>query len=326
MIKLSIIVPIYNVENYLRRCLDSLVNQTLEEIEILLINDGSTDSSQDIVDEYVARYPKIIKSFIKENGGQGSARNLGISIASGEYLGFVDSDDFIELSMYKNMYDLAKREDADVITCDYSYISIAKGKKNIHLFKASSPKELFFNPWAAPWNKIYRTSLIKDNQIRFPEKLVYEDTAFYLNMIPYIKKINHLDDCFVNQVQRESSSMNGQNEKKVMQIISVMNYSLEFYEQRNFYQKYKEELEYFYVKILFSSSILRICQIRNRKQRSRCLNAMIEEVNRKFPEYKKNKYIHSGIRGLYLRSINKASLPIYANIFYFIRYFGRSNL
>ena len=99
-IKVSVIVPVYNVEKYLNQCLDSLVNQTLEDIEIIVVNDGSPDNSQSIIDDYVKRYPKKVFSYIKKNGGLSSARNFGVEKAKGEYLAFVDSDDYIKKDMY----------------------------------------------------------------------------------------------------------------------------------------------------------------------------------------------------------------------------------
>ena len=103
MKKVSIIVPVYGVEKYIDKCLDSLVKQSLKEIEVIVVNDGTKDNSQKIIDKYVKKYPDKIKSFIKENGGQGSARNYGLEKASGEYIGYVDSDDFIDSHMYEKM-------------------------------------------------------------------------------------------------------------------------------------------------------------------------------------------------------------------------------
>ena len=116
--KVSVIVPVYNVEPYLRKCLNSLVHQTLNEIEVLVVNDGSQDNSQDIIDEYAQKYPEKIRSFIKENGGQGSARNLALGLAKGEFIGFVDSDDWVELTMFETMYQKAFSENADIVICN----------------------------------------------------------------------------------------------------------------------------------------------------------------------------------------------------------------
>ena len=116
--KVSVIVPVYNVEEYLAPCLDSLVKQTLQDIEIIVVNDGSPDNSQEIIDRYVKKYPNLVKAMIKENGGQASARNMALEIAKGEYVNFVDSDDWVKIDMYENMYKKAKEEDADIVVCN----------------------------------------------------------------------------------------------------------------------------------------------------------------------------------------------------------------
>lgn len=116
--KVSIIVPVYNVENYLAKCLDSLVSQSLQDIEILAINDGSTDSSGLIIEEYARKFPGKIKAFTKENGGLSDARNFGIERASGDYLGFVDSDDYVTKTMFEEMLQLAEKHKAKMVICN----------------------------------------------------------------------------------------------------------------------------------------------------------------------------------------------------------------
>ena len=115
---LSVIVPVYNVEKYLEKCLNSLVNQTLQEIEILVVNDGSTDNSQLIIDEFTAKFPLKIRSFNKENGGLSDARNFGIEKATGAFIGFVDSDDYVSDAMFEEMYILAKKHNAEMAICN----------------------------------------------------------------------------------------------------------------------------------------------------------------------------------------------------------------
>lgn len=116
--KISVIVPVYNVENYLAKCLDSLVNQTYQNIEILVVNDGSKDNSEQIIQEYAQKYPEKIKSFTKENGGLSDARNFGIDCATGDYLGFVDSDDYVALTMFEEMIGLAEKHEAKMVICN----------------------------------------------------------------------------------------------------------------------------------------------------------------------------------------------------------------
>ena len=138
--KVSIIVPVYNVESYLDKCLNSLVNQTLKDIEIIVINDGSTDNSQKIIDKYSKKYKNII-NITKENGGVSEARNLGLEKASGEYIGFLDSDDWIEPDMYELMYQKAKTENFDIVACDTQaiyYYKIVYISSNINEYNVSN--------------------------------------------------------------------------------------------------------------------------------------------------------------------------------------------
>ena len=114
-IKVSVIVPVYNVEAYLDKCLNSLVNQTLKEIEIIVVNDGSKDNSEKIIEKYKEKYPEKIKYYKKENGGLSSARNYGLKYAIGEYVAFVDSDDYVDLKMYEKMINLANLENSDIV-------------------------------------------------------------------------------------------------------------------------------------------------------------------------------------------------------------------
>lgn len=118
MKKVSIIVPVYNVEHYLEKCLSSLVNQSLQEIEILVVNDGSTDNSQQIIDDFQQKFPEKIFPFVKENGGLSDARNFALDRASGEFIGFVDSDDYVTETMFDEMYHLAKKHNAEMVVCN----------------------------------------------------------------------------------------------------------------------------------------------------------------------------------------------------------------
>lgn len=116
--KVSVIVPVYNVETYLAKCLDSLVSQTCQSIEILVVNDGSTDGSEQVIQEYAQRYPAKIKPFAKKNGGLSDARNFGIDRATGNYIGFVDSDDYVNPSMFEEMLSLAEKHHAKMVVCN----------------------------------------------------------------------------------------------------------------------------------------------------------------------------------------------------------------
>lgn len=126
--KVSIVVAVYNLEKYLPRCLDALVNQTLQEIEILCVDDGSTDSAPQIIDEYAIKYPEKVKAFHKPNGGEFTTRNYGLERATGEYVTFVDTDDYVEPNWAEKLYIAAKENDADLAVCGFERIDLETGK------------------------------------------------------------------------------------------------------------------------------------------------------------------------------------------------------
>ena len=189
--RISIIVPIYNSEKYLKECLDSIACQTLQNIQVLMIDDGSTDSSANICKEYAEKYDGF-EYYHKENGGTASARNLGLSKATGEYIGFVDSDDYIEPDMFQKFYNTAKEYDADIVyNCmkdlgDYIYITpgyygIDKIKNTIfkgilpHLVSTGTFRTIDWGNCA----RIFKSSVIKENNIKFYDKSRRcEDFAF----------------------------------------------------------------------------------------------------------------------------------------------------
>ena len=191
--KVSIIIPVYGVEQYISKCLDSLVNQTLEDIEIVVVNDGSPDNSQKIIDKYVKRYPDKVKSYIKENGGQGSARNYGIKYATGEYIGYVDSDDYVEKDMYERLYNKAKEDDLDIVICGSYNVVEETDEKTTDLDRIifdNKKLNAFFGRMAV-WNKIYKKSLVSN--MKFRSKVWYEDLDFTVNVLSKAKKIDYVN-------------------------------------------------------------------------------------------------------------------------------------
>ena len=166
-IKVSVIIPAYNTEAYMEQCLESLLQQTLKDIEIIVVDDGSSDNTLSILRKYEQQYPKKVHVFHKENGGQASARNLALQHAKGEYLGFVDSDDWIDKEMYEEMYQKAVDEDADVVVCD-----MVDHYSDYQIYHHSSRFEDKYRVTPSACNKIFRTSFAGD--IRFPEGLWYQ--------------------------------------------------------------------------------------------------------------------------------------------------------
>ena len=186
--KISVIVPVYNAEKYLRRCIDSILNQTFTDFEVLLINDGSTDSSGVICDEY-AKQDSRVRVFHKENGGVSSARNVGIQNMKGEYSIHCDSDDWIKVNMLDVLYNQAMISRADVIICDYysskkdTYIRIVQNPTTLDA-KGVCRDILLGKLHGSTWNKLVKSNLIIKNKIKFNEQISYcEDVLFNVQLL-----------------------------------------------------------------------------------------------------------------------------------------------
>lgn len=290
MVKVSIIVPVYNVEEYLPRCLDSLINQTLSDIEIIIVNDGSKDNSQKIIDKYKKKDKRII-SLIKENGGQSSARNYGFKYASGEYIGYVDSDDWVSPNMYEEMYNIAKKNNDDIVICDF-YNAYDDGK----LINMSSLIEesddiikgyIMSNP--CPWNKIYKKELLNDKY--FPEGMIYEDYASNPLLAIKLKKVEYLKKRLYYYYIRDNSTMriSGFNDKfndilKASKIITEkINTNIE-------YHKYFEEYEALIIDNLLRDTYFRLKENKKAKKLLKDITLFIKD---NYPKFMKNKYIKS---------------------------------
>lgn len=195
MTKVSIIVPVYNTEKFLDTCLSSLVNQTLNDIEIICVNDGSTDNSLDKINSYAQKDSRI-KVINQENKKQGAARNNGLRAATGEYIGFVDSDDWVDLNYYEKLYNTAKKYNSDIALAANIRIGNGKTKKRLDITKEEVANTLqekidignqAKNP--CPTNKIYRHSMLKDNNITWPEGVYCEDKLFTIKAVYYANSI-----------------------------------------------------------------------------------------------------------------------------------------
>lgn len=227
MAKVSIVVPIYNVEKYLRQCLDSVVNQTLKDIEVICVNDGSKDSSLDIIMEYVNKDPRV-KVIDKENSGYGHSMNCGFDMASGEYIGIVESDDYCELDMFEKLYNCAKENDLDACKSGFFYYFSIPEERNTPApiaseimckkvfcpttdFKSLREQIEFFNIKPTIWSAIYKKDFIRENNIRFNETpgASFQDASFNFKVWALAKRVKLLEECFLHYRQdNENSSVN----------------------------------------------------------------------------------------------------------------------
>lgn len=206
MTKVSVLVPIYNVEQYLPECLDSLCGQTLKGIEIICINDGSTDASGAILDEYAKNNSNIVV-INKKNSGYGDSMNRGLEAATGEYIGIVESDDFIDQNGFEKLYELAKKTDADIVKANYYYHSEDKDEihevvKNQKTNKATTISDDYNILIEEPgiWSAIYRRDFLNENKIRFRTTpgASYQDTGFFFKTACAAKKIVYTKNAFLH--------------------------------------------------------------------------------------------------------------------------------
>ena len=316
MKSVSVIVPFYNVEGYIGRCLDSLVKQTLDDIEIILVNDGSKDRSKIVVDKYLKEYPEKIVYLEKENGGLSDARNYAIPYAKGEYIAFLDSDDYVEYTMYKDMYELAKKENSDMVECDfyweYPYKNKRKEDKGLIY---NGKKEMIEKVRVVAWNKLIKKDILEKSKIIFPKGYRYEDVEFTYKLVPYLDKVSFLKKPCVHYIQREGSISNNQNERN-KEIFDVLGHVIDFYKENDLYEEYKDELEYIYIRYAFCSSLLRIVKIKDQNIQQKLLDLTWEKVNTNFPEWKKNPILKSkkDLKSIYLKTINKFTYEMYTTM------------
>lgn len=252
--KITVIVPIYNAEQYLEKCIDSIINQTYTNLEIILINDGSTDNSGAICDEY-AKKDSRIKVIHKENGGQATARNVALDIATGDYIAFVDSDDYIDLEMYNTMYLAIQSTSAEIAMCGRYEVSADYTKKtafftmpNQEQWEENEIKKRFltFNKLdASPCDKLFLRSLFEEEpKVRFPNGYICEDLPTIFTVLFKARALVHVGTPFYYYYQRPNSTSRGAISEKTYGLIKYPEQIREIVTQS--YPEYIEEANFYY--------------------------------------------------------------------------------
>ena len=290
--RLSVIVPVYNTGKYLPKCLDSILNQTIDDFEIIVVNDGSSDNSVDIIKKYVKKYKDKIVFLDKENGGQGSARNLGIKKAKGDYIGFVDSDDFIDKDMYKEMYDVALNNNSDIVICNISDYYEKNGDEKDTLLDLKSDvsiNDAIIKSIPSVVNKIYKKELLQNSNIIFNESIWYEDLPYSMQILVNAKKINFVNKAFYHYFHRVKSTMHNENISKNLDIIKAYDDLINYLKKENLYDKYKEEFDFILLKEVYLSSVNRVIRTNNKSKEKK---KIIKELRKYYYSFKvgKTKY------------------------------------
>lgn len=233
--KISIIIPVYNAEKYLKRCMDSVCAQTFEDYEVILVNDGSSDNSGALCRAYADKDPRVT-CIEKENGGAGSARNAGIDAAKGEYLAFPDADDWFEPGMYAELYDLAKSGDYDMVFSGVNYYRQTGDGGTAYSRTQTIPTVAFsdrqscrenimtFFPtttiFDVPWNKLYKRSVVSDNKIRFTDIRRCQDATFNLDFFNCIDSAASVDKAYYNYMENTAEDVRRKFPRDYMDIMT----------------------------------------------------------------------------------------------------------
>jgi len=288
MPKFSIIVPVYNTEKHLRKCLDSLVRQTLQDIEIIIVNDGSPDNSQRIIDEYAGRYPHMIKSYCQENKGQSAARNFALDKALGEFVFFVDSDDYVELDTCEKTYGFACEKGLDIV-CFNLWTEYGDGTRiytGREDFQGVDVDSKYVMCEASPCTKIIRRSVLADNGLKFLEDYIYEDFELIPRLVLYTNKIGYMDEAFYYYMIHEGSTM---RQKKYNKKLASIYYVIESLSKSFSGTKYEKEgvLEYLYIEHLLHLAVYRYLDYEEGREDIKKISGIIKK---KYPHWRKNRF------------------------------------
>ena len=275
---LSVIIPVYNTEKYLAKCLDSVLNQSLKEIEIIVVNDGSTDYSQQIIDEYLLRDDRII-SISKINGGLSDARNFGIDRAVGKYIAFIDSDDYIDLSMFNEMISLAEQHNSDIVLCD-----LVKVNGNGTEFRdlPQSPQlpnkiileedfTIFGEMSCFACNKIFKSSLFTKH--RFKKSIHFEDIELIPKLVLDSTIISKINKPFYKYFERQNSISKSHSIKGLDMFIAIDNVTKYFDQSK--YKNFRNDLKRFQIIQGYYSYLAYVVYVKNKDLK----NKMIDQLH-----------------------------------------------
>lgn len=316
----SIIMPVYNVERYLRQCLDSIFSQTLKEIEVIAVNDGSTDNCLSILEEYQKIHPHIMRIYTTENRGVSHARNYGMKYAQGEYILFVDSDDFIEHDMCEKLYSKAAADNNDLVICTrYNvYEDMRTGllkPERIKLGHINSNFSLYDNQYELahvlpfPWDKLFRRELLIG--MEFPENMRFEDLVFVYQVVVKAKNIGVVDEPLYHYRKTSQGGFLNTFSKQTLDIIKAFELVFDYMEKHNYMEHYYDELEFICARHFLYRYIT---LFKNENRGKGKLDIKLEIINKtqdfldsRLPNWRSNHYL------LYSSGWLKKKLPLFTN-------------
>ncbi len=300
--KVSIIIPVYNTEKYLEKCLNSVTNQTYQDLEIIIINDGSTDSSETIIKKYADKSQQI-KYLKQKNAGQSRARNNGLKAATGDLIVFLDSDDFLDTNMISKLIKpFEEDKNIELTFCNYyMYYSEDKIIKNQYFQNSISDlKKAYLIEPPGPAFKMYKKSLLKN--FTFPEGIIYEDLACVPYLIAKAKKIAYIDEYLYYYRQHTTSTINNhQYSNKKLDILKASALLCQKFNTKDL-EEYQEEIEFLLIKHLFYYAGLRFYRYHKPKSK---LKLITDFKDKYLPNYQDNYYYQNLLSNSEKKAISK---------------------
>ncbi len=321
-ILISIIVPVYNTEKYLEKCIESLISQSLKGIELIFVNDCSTDNSIDILRKYEQHYPNLVKVIdLPNNIKQGGARNVGINTAKGIYVGFVDSDDYVADDTYEKLYIAASSEDCDIAFCGYNLVDenyniiktvLRNGFDKSGSITNKNVKSQLIIGGGSVWSTIYKKQFLTDNNIVFPEKIFFEDNYFVSLVKAYANSFAYVNEPLYFYYQRQNSVVHQNCSKTIKDRIKVMDMLINELKTRGIYDDFCGEYDYLYIRSAYVNAA-KACVYNSKPYDIKTLRYLRKRI-KKIPKYYRNKFFienYSLIEKIVLR-INDFSPIIYS--------------
>ncbi|MBQ6490061.1 MAG: glycosyltransferase family 2 protein [Solobacterium sp.] len=296
MPEISVVVPVYNVRDYLRKNIESILAQTFTDYELILVNDGSKDDSLSILREYEQKDARITV-IDKPNGGLSDARNAGMAIASGKYIQFIDSDDFVEPQLLEKCWKKLEETGADMVIFDIYQYFLATGKKEViantydesGIYSIKTNPELIVSIQNAAWNKMYRLSLFRDNEIIYPWGCYYEDLETTYRLLARCDKVAFINEPLYDYLQDRPGNITHQFNFSVYHVLDMVKLTLDDYKNLGIYETYYEEL-----KCLGARNILECLKktrnVNDKKMTEKFVQVCFWYIKNNWPEFPKCRY------------------------------------
>lgn len=268
--KVSLIIPVYNVRDYLRKCLDSVVAQTYSNLEVVIVNDGSPDDSLEIIQQYTEKYPHFY-CYTIENRGQGGARNYGIAQSTGDYLAFLDSDDYLAEDCIEKLVEALESTDSDMAVCgNYDVTETGQVLNTFRNCYKKAVTDVFSEPEillnrVCPWGKLYKRELL--DGLEFVTRVWYEDMRLIPKIYLRAKKVVFIDDPLVYYVYRQGSTMNNQNCQKNLEVIVAFEDLRSYYREQGQYDRFQNVLEFMVIEHIAVSGVGRVAMANGQEKK-----------------------------------------------------------